>query len=262
MSVEETLARLESLNAQAVQHNKREVEINGYKKARIQNILHEVEILNSLGYSLNMELASETEFTKESIDAFKALLSEVTSKKEEEADRLEAFFKAVENKDYDAIKELTGEDVSVVSYDVEVTDSKSVKEEAKEVSAQLLENESVVEIAEGTSPLINEEFKEVKPKETPVSEPVSLTKQEEAPSSDAASFLESALNGSSTKVVESVNVEVPVEVMETVEPTKTSEVVTETPQTETPTTVPSGFEGFNFTGSDDSTGSWADNFKL
>ena len=95
MSVEETLARLESLNAQAVQHNKREVEINGYKKARIQNILHEVEILNSLGYSLNMELASETEFTKESIDAFKALLSEVTSKKEEEADRLEAFFKAV-----------------------------------------------------------------------------------------------------------------------------------------------------------------------
>ena len=28
MSVEETLARLESLNAQAVQHNKREVEMN------------------------------------------------------------------------------------------------------------------------------------------------------------------------------------------------------------------------------------------
>ena len=95
MSVEETLARLESLNAQAVQHNKREVEINGSKKARIQNILREVEILNSLGYSLKMELASETEFTKESIDAFKTLLAEVTSKKEEEVNRLEAFFKAV-----------------------------------------------------------------------------------------------------------------------------------------------------------------------
>lgn len=263
MSVEETLARLESLNAQAVQHNKREVEINGSKKARIQNILREVEILNSLGYSLKMELASETEFTKESIDAFKTLLAEVTSKKEEEANRLEAFFKAVENKDYDAIKELTGEDVSIVSYDVEVTDSKSVKEEAKEVSAQLLENDSVVEIAEGTSPLIKEEVKEVKPKETPTSEPVSLTKQEEqAPSSDAAGFLESALNGSSTKVVENVNVEVPVEVTETVEPTKTSEVVTETTPTEPVNEVPSAFAGFNFSGSDDSTGSWADNFKL
>lgn len=263
MSVEETLARLESLNAKAVQHNKREVEINGSKKARIQNILREVEILNSLGYSLKMELASETEFTKGSIDAFKTLLAEVTSKKEEEANRLEAFFKAVENKDYDAIKELTGEDVSIVSYDVEVTDSKSVKEEAKEVSAQLLENDSVVEIAEGTSPLIKEEVKEVKPKETPTSEPVSLTKQEEqAPSSDAASFLESALNGSSTKVVENVSVEVPVEVTETVEPTKTSEVVTETIPKEPVNEVPSAFAGFNFTGSDDSTGSWADNFKL
>ena len=264
MSVEETLARLESLNAKAVQHNKREVEINGSKKARIQNILREVEILNSLGYSLKMELASETEFTKDSIDAFKTLLAEVTSKKEEEANRLEAFFKAVENKDYDAIKELTGEDVSIVSYDVEVADSKSVKEEAKEVSAQLLENDSVVEIAEGTSPLIKEEVKEVKPKETPASEPVSLTKQEEqAPSSsDAASFLESALNGSSTKVVENVNVEVPVEVTETVKPTKTSEVVTETTPTEPVNEVPSAFAGFNFSGSDDSTGSWADNFKL
>lgn len=263
MSVEETLARLESLNAKAVQHNKREVEINGSKKARIQNILREVEILNSLGYSLKMELASETEFTKESIAAFKTLLAEVTSKKEEEANRLEAFFKAVENKDYDAIKELTGEDVSIVSYDVEVTDSKSVKEEAKEVSAQLLENDSVVEIAEGTSPLIKEEVKEVKPKETPTSEPVSLTKQEEqVPSSDAASFLESALNGSSTKVVENVNVEVPVEVTETVEPTEPSEVITETTPTETVNEVPSAFAGFNFSGSDDSTGSWADNFKL
>ena len=265
MSVEETLARLESLNAQAVQHNKREVEINGSKKARIQNILREVEILNSLGYSLKMELASETEFTKESIAAFKTLLAEVTSKKEEEANRLEAFFKAVENKDYDAIKELTGEDVSIVSYDVEVADSKSVKEEAKEVSAQLLENDSVVEIAEGTSPLIKEEVKEVKPKETPTSEPVSLTKQEEqasSSSSDAASFLESALNGSSAEVVENVNVEVPVEVTETVEPTKTSEVITETTPKEPVNEVPSAFAGFNFSGSDDSTGSWADNFKL
>ena len=111
--------------------------------------------------------------------------------------------------------------------------------------------------------MIKEEVKEVKPKETPTSEPVSLTKQEEqAPSSDAASFLESALNGSSTKVVENVNVEVPVEVTETVEPTKTSEVVTETTPTEPVNEVPSAFAGFNFSGSDDSTGSWADNFKL
>ena len=276
MSVEETLARLESLNAKAVQHNKREAEINGSKKARIQNILQEVKVLNSLGYSLNMELASETEFTSESIQAFKNLLAEVMSQKEAEANRLEAFFEAVENKDYDKIKELTGEDVSTVSYDVEIADSKSVKETAKEVSAQMLENEPVFQIAEGTSPLLDGDVTEVKPTEVPTSESVVLTKEEpkevaaegtesvptsDTPkpsegSTDAVNFLESALNGS-TGSVESVSVEVPVE----------KEVSTsETPQANVTPTVPSGFEGFNFSGSGTSTntsvGSWSDNFEM
>ena len=270
MSVEETLARLESLNAKAVQHNKREAEINGSKKARIQNILQEVKVLNSLGYSLNMELASETEFTSESIQAFKDLLAEVMSQKEAEANRLESFFEAVENKDYDKIKELTGEDVSTVSYDVEIADSKSVKETAKEVSAQMLENESVVQIAEGTSPLLDGDVTEVKPTEVPTSESVVLTKEEpeevatkgsETPkssegSADAVNFLESALNGSKDSV-ESVSVEVPVE---------KEESTSATTQPNATPTVPSGFEGFNFSGSDASSdtsvGSWSDNFKL
>ena len=69
MSVEQTLARLESLNKKAAEHNRKEQEIRGSKMARIQAILKEVEILNSLGYPLKMELANETEFTKESIEA-------------------------------------------------------------------------------------------------------------------------------------------------------------------------------------------------
>ena len=79
MSVTETLERLEQLNKKAVAHNRREDEINGFKKARIQSILADVEKLNSLGYDLKMELKGETEFTTESIAAYKeveALASE------------------------------------------------------------------------------------------------------------------------------------------------------------------------------------------
>ena len=85
MSVEQTLARLESLNKQVLEHNRKEQEISGSKKARIQAILKEVEILNSLGYPIKMELASETEFTKESIEAYKALASKILAEKVAEA---------------------------------------------------------------------------------------------------------------------------------------------------------------------------------
>jgi len=162
MSVEQTLARLESLNKQVLAHNQKEQEIRGSKMARIQTILKEVEVLNSLGYPLKMELASETEFTKESIEVYKALAEQILSDKVAEAERLERFFEAVEKKDYDVIKEITGEDVSSVSYDVEVADSKEVKAEAKEITSQMLENEAVVDIAKGDSPLIPEPTKEVK----------------------------------------------------------------------------------------------------
>ena len=81
MSVEQTLARLESLNIQVLAHNQKEQEIRGSKMARIQTILKEVEVLNSLGYPLKMELASETEFTKESIEAYKALSSQILAEK-------------------------------------------------------------------------------------------------------------------------------------------------------------------------------------
>ena len=71
MSVEQTLAQLEELNKKAQVHNQKQLEIKGSKKARIQSILAEVEVLNSLGYDLKMELQSETEFTAESIQAYK-----------------------------------------------------------------------------------------------------------------------------------------------------------------------------------------------
>lgn len=145
MSVTETLERLEQLNKKAVAHNRREDEINGFKKARIQSILADVEKLNSLGYDLKMELKGETEFTPESIAAYKEVAGKILAEKEAEALRLERFFTAVENKDYETIKELTGEDVSAVSYDIDIESSKAIKADAKELTAKMIENDALVE---------------------------------------------------------------------------------------------------------------------
>ena len=254
MSVEQTLARLESLNKQALEHNRKEQEIRGSKKARVQAILKEVEILNSLGYPIKMELASETEFTKESIESYKALASKILAEKVAEAESLEKFFEAVKKKDYDAIKEITGEDVSSVSYDVEVADSKEVKAEAKEITTQMLENEAVVDIAKGDSPLIPEPTKEIKFEETaPTKEeqavspttletPTSVeTAQVETPSNTDTSAVDllSGVFGSATPT-EPVEVEVP--------------KVEETPKS-TPSADTNPFAGFD-------TASWEQGFKL
>ena len=145
MSVTETLERLEQLNKKAVAHNRREDEINGFKKARIQSILADVEKLNSLGYDLKMELKGETEFTPESIASYKEVAGKILAEKEAEAIRLERFFTAVENKDYETIKELTGEDVSAVSYDIDIESSKAIKADAKELTAKMIENDALVE---------------------------------------------------------------------------------------------------------------------
>ena len=250
MSVEQTLARLESLNKKALEHNRKEQEIRGSKKARVQAILKEVEILNSLGYPIKMELASETEFTKESIEAYKALASQILAEKVSEAERLEKFFEAVEKKDYDAIKEITGEDVSSVSYDVEVTDSKEVKAEAKEITSQMLDNEAVVDIANGDSPLIPESTKEVKFDEVSATEqvvsPTSVEVQveEQTPTqptetktdTSAVDLLASAFGGITT--TETVEVEVP-----------------KTEETTKPTDASNPFADFSM-------GSWEDGFKL
>lgn len=254
MSVEQTLARLESLNKKALEHNRKEQEIRGSKKARVQAILKEVEILNSLGYPIKMELASETEFTKESIEAYKTLASKILAEKVAEAERLEKFFEAVEKKDYDAIKKITGEDVSSVSYDVEVADSKEVKAEAKEIATQMLENEAVVDIAKGDSPLIPEPTKEIKFEET------APTKEEQAASPTTS---ETPTNVETVKVETSSTTDTSaVDLLSGVfggaTPTETVEV--EVPkEDETPKSTPSAdtnpFAGFD-------TASWEQGFKL
>ena len=250
MSVEQTLARLESLNKKALEHNRKEQEIRGSKKARVQAILKEVEVLNSLGYPIKMELASETEFTKESIEAYKTLASKILAEKVAEAEHLEKFFEAVEKKDYDTIKEITGEDVSSVSYDVEVTDSKEVKAEAKEITSQMFDNDAVVDIANGESPLIPEPTKEVKFDEVSATEqvvsPTSVEVQveEQTPTqptetktdTSAVDLLTNAFGSATT--TETVEVEVP--------------KVEETPK---PSADTNPFADFSM-------GSWEDGFKL
>lgn len=254
MSVEQTLARLESLNKKALEHNRKEQEIRGSKKARVQAILTEVEILNSLGYPIKMELASETEFTKESIEAYKALASKILAEKVAEAERLEKFFEAVEKKDYDAIKEITGEDVSSVSYDVEVADSKEVKAEAKEITTQMLENEAVVDIAKGDSPLIPEPTKEIKFEET------APTKKEQAVSSNTVETSTSVENAQveTPSNTDTSAVDLLSGVFGSATPTETVEVevpkVEETPKT-TPSADANPFAGFD-------TASWEQGFKL
>lgn len=255
MSVEQTLARLESLNKQVLEHNRKEQEIRGSKKARVQAILKEVEILNTLGYPIKMELASETEFTKESIESYKALASKILAEKVAEAERLEKFFESVEKKDYDAIKEITGEDVSSVSYDVEVADSKEVKAEAKEMTAQMLENEAVVDIAKGDSPLIPEPTKEIKFEETVP------TKEEQAVSpttSETPTSVETTQVENKTATTDTSAVDLLSGVFGGATPTETVEV--EVPKAdETPKSTPSAdtnpFAGFD-------TASWEQGFKL
>ena len=242
MSVEKTLARLESLNKQALEHNRKEQEIRGSKKARVQAI-------NSLGYPIKMELASETEFTKESIEAYKTLASKILAEKVAEAERLEKFFEAVEKKDYDAIKEITGEDVSSVSYDVEVADSKEVKAEAKEITTQMLENDAVVDIAKGDSPLIPEPTKEIKFEET------APTKEEQAVSPNTVETPTSVETPSNT---DTSAVDLLSGVFGSATPTEKVEV--EVPKAdETPKSTPSAdtnpFAGFD-------TASWEQGFKL
>lgn len=254
MSVEQTLARLESLNKQVLAHNQKEQEIRGSKMARIQTILKEVEVLNSLGYPLKMELASETEFTKESIDAYKALASQILAEKVSEAERLEKFFAAVEKKDYDAIKEITGEDVSSVSYDVEVADSKEVKAEAKEITSQMLENEAVVEIAKGDSPLVPEPTKEVQFKE----ETVTATEQTVSPNAVETPTVEEVqpTKGEPTSTVDTSAVDLLACAFGGTTPTETVEVAV--PKEEVvpkPSTEPNPFADFTM-------GSWEDGFKL
>ena len=82
---------MESLNKKVSEHNRKEQEIRGSKKARVQAILKEVEVLNSLGYPIKMELASETEFTKESIEAYKVLAEKILTEKVAEAERFRKF---------------------------------------------------------------------------------------------------------------------------------------------------------------------------
>ena len=250
MSVEQTLARLESLNKQVLAHNQKEQEIRGSKMARIQTILKEVEVLNSLGYPLKMELASETEFTKESIEAYKALAEQILSEKVAEAERLEKFFEAVEKKDYDVIKEITGEDVSSVSYDVEVADSKEVKAEAKEITSQMLDNEAVVDIANGESPLIPEPTKEVKFDEVSATEQVVSPTSVETLISVETAQVETPSN-TDTSAVDLLN-----GVFGGVTPTETVEVeVPKVEETPKQTDASNPFADFTM-------GSWEDGFKL
>lgn len=253
MSVENTLVRLESLNKKAAEHNRKEQEIRGSKMARIQAILKEVEILNSLGYPLKMELANETEFTKESIEAYKSLAEKILTEKVAEAERLEKFFEAIEKKDYDTIKEITGEDVSSVSYDVEVADSKEVKAEAKEITTQMLENEVVVDIAKGESPLVPEPTQEVKFEEVQATttKQVVSPNQVETPTSEETAQVENQSATTDTSAVDLLS-----GVFGGATPTETVEV--EVPKAEEPP-KPSAdsnpFAGFD-------TASWEQGFKL
>lgn len=133
------LGRLEQLDARVREHNQRENEIRGFKKARIQGILAEVEKLKALGYNVELELVGETEFTQESVARLVEVSSSIVAEKEAEADYLEKFLSAVERKDYEAIKELTGQDVSEVNYDLELSDVKDLKKDVKELQADMLE---------------------------------------------------------------------------------------------------------------------------
>lgn len=139
VNVNEVLSRLESLSKRAEAHNRKEDEIKGFKKARVQSILELSDKLKEKGVDLGLELKGETDFTAESVEKFKSIAQGIVDKHVAEADRLDEFFRAAEVGDIAKLKEITGEDLDTVDYTIEITSIEDMKTAVAETNEQILE---------------------------------------------------------------------------------------------------------------------------
>lgn len=137
MEVKELLNSVKQANKKVVEINTANERVRGYVLSKVETIKAYVAELVKAGYDIEFKMLDEVTIHPDTIARFKEIYSEVYHEVKQSSDKLEEILKAVEAKDYKAIKELTGQDVSKVSYDVEIADVTAVKDAVATATANI-----------------------------------------------------------------------------------------------------------------------------
>ena len=148
--INELLKNVEQNNSEVERINRQRSEQRGFVKASIGEVKKQIEALNKAGYQIDFKLVDDTTISPETLAQFKAVASQIVRKTKQQNDRVGRIVEAVENADYDAIKELTGQDVTAVNYDIKLDDVDSIKVQAKAIADQ---DESTILTTEATETL-------------------------------------------------------------------------------------------------------------
>jgi phage protein len=148
--INELLKNVEQNNAEVERINRQSSEQRGYVKASIGEVKKQIEALNKSGYQIDFKLVDDTTISPETLAQFKAVASQIVRETKQQNDRVGRIVEAVENADYDAIKELTGQDVTAVNYDIKLDNVDSIKVQAKAIADQ---DESTILTTEATETL-------------------------------------------------------------------------------------------------------------
>lgn len=167
--INELLKNVEQNNAEVERINRQSSEQRGFVKASIGEVKKQIEALNKAGYQIDFKLVDDTTISPETLAQFKAVASQIVSETKQQNDRVGRIVEAVENADYDAIKELTGQDVTAVNYDIKLDDVDSIKVQAKAIAEQ---DEKTILTTESTETLeIYEDVDEVADEDTEDEQP-------------------------------------------------------------------------------------------
>lgn len=134
--INELLKNVEQNNAEVERINRQSSEQRGFVKASIGEVKKQIEALNKTGYQIDFKLVDDTTISPETLAQFKAVASQIVHETKQQNDRVGRIVEAVENADYDAIKELTGQDVTAVNYDIKLDNVDSIKVQAKAIAEQ------------------------------------------------------------------------------------------------------------------------------
>lgn len=137
MEVKELLNSVKQANKKVVEINTANERVRGYVLSKVETIKAYVAELVKAGYDIEFKMLDEVTIHPDTIARFKEIYSEVYHEVKQSSDKLEEILKAVEAKDYKAIKKLTGQDVSKVSYDVEIADVTAVKDAVATATANI-----------------------------------------------------------------------------------------------------------------------------
>ena len=148
--INELLKNVEQNNAEVERINRQSSEQRGFVKASIGEVKKQIEALNKAGYQIDFKLVDDTTISPETLAQFKAVASQIVRETKQQNDRVGRIVEAVENADYDAIKELTGQDVTAVNYDIKLDNVDSIKVQAKAIADQ---DESTILTTEATEAL-------------------------------------------------------------------------------------------------------------